>query len=59
MRQLATSIENAKNVVDGTRGQLRDQLVVFDGMAGDAASGMSTESASTMWLYKMYFAKEK
>lgn len=24
MKQLATSIENAKNVVDGTRGQLRD-----------------------------------
>lgn len=59
MRQLATSIENAKNVVDGTRGQLRDQLVVFDGMAGGAVSGMATKQSSTIWLYKMYFAKEK
>ena len=49
------SINDARNVFEKTKQSLRDQLIQFDTIEGDG----NERSSSTIFIYKMFIAKEK
>lgn len=50
-------IQNAKRVVTDTRIGLRTQLEKFDKVEGD--DNAADQSASTIYIFKMFLAREK
>jgi hypothetical protein len=55
IEKVTQSITDAKGVFERTKQSLRDQLIQFDKIEGDADAG----SSSTIYIYKMFLAKEK
>jgi hypothetical protein len=55
------SIQNQRMVNDRTKQQLRQQLMDFDNISGNAASQSEHDraSSSTIYIYKMFLAQEK
>lgn len=54
------AIHDARNVYQKTKNSLRDQLVQFDKIEGDGEQGgQGRKDSSTIFIYKMFLAKEK
>jgi vacuolar-type H+-ATPase subunit I/STV1 len=58
IEEIKNSIENAKNVYDRTRTFLKEQLRNFDKIS-DSDDSEQQGKASTIYIYKMFLAKEK
>jgi len=61
IEKVQQSIGDAKNIFERTKQSLRDQLVQFDKIEGDgdAGDGEERKTSSTIYIYKMFLAKEK
>ena len=54
------AIHDARNVYKKTKNNLRDQLFQFDNIKGDdEQGGLGRKDSSTIYIYKMFLAKEK
>jgi len=54
LKEQEKAIEDGKNVFEETRRQLREQLIAFDKIEDD-----EDRTSSTIYIYKMFMAKEK
>jgi|TARA_B110001450_G_C17628033_1_gene484032 hypothetical protein len=60
IEKIKQSISDARNVYQKTKNSLRDQLVQFDKIeANDEVGGQGRKHSSTIYVYKMFVAKEK
>jgi vacuolar-type H+-ATPase subunit I/STV1 len=57
IQKVQQSIADAKGVYERTKQSLRDQLIQFDKIDGDGDD--ERRSSSTIYIYKMFLAKEK
>jgi len=57
IEKVTSSISDARNIYERTKQSLRDQLVQFDNIEGEAEDERKT--SSTIYIYKMFLAKEK
>lgn len=57
IQKVEQSIADATGVFDRTKQSLRDQLIQFDKIEGDG--GDERKASSTIYIYKMFLAKEK
>lgn len=54
------AINDARSVYNKTKNSLRDQLIQFDKIEGDdEQGGLGRKDSSTIYIYKMFIAKEK
>lgn len=58
IEKVQQSIADAKNIFERTKQSLRDQLIQFDKIE-DADGGEERKISSTIYIYKMFLAKEK
>ena len=59
IEKVESSITDAKNIFDRTKQSLRDQLIQFDKIEGEADGAQERKTSSTIYIYKMFLAKEK
>jgi len=60
IEKIKSSITDARNVYQKTKNSLRDQLIQFDKIDGEEeAGGQGRKTSSTIYIYKMFLAKEK
>mmetsp|Transcript_13732 Transcript_13732/g.23419 ORF Transcript_13732/g.23419 Transcript_13732/m.23419 type:complete len:236 (+) Transcript_13732:376-1083(+) len=59
IQRIGGSIQDARNVFERTKQSLREQLIQFDRIEGDPADGEGGKASSTIYIYKMFLAKEK
>lgn len=60
IQKIQSSITDARNVYQKTKNSLRDQLIQFDKIDADNdVGGQGRKTSSTIYIYKMFLAKEK
>jgi vacuolar-type H+-ATPase subunit I/STV1 len=59
IEKVEKSIADARNIFERTKQSLRDQLIQFDKIEGDSDGGDERKTSSTIYIYKMFLAKEK
>jgi V-type H+-transporting ATPase subunit a len=59
IEKVQKSIADAKNIFERTKQSLRDQLIQFDKIEVDADGSEERKTSSTIYIYKMFLAKEK
>lgn len=57
--RIKNSITDARSVLEETRKSVRDQLLQFDKIEGADEEGQDNNNISTIYIYKMFLAKEK
>jgi hypothetical protein len=50
---------DARNVYERTKQSVREQLIQFDRIEGDINESQIGKASSTIFIYKMFLAKEK
>lgn len=59
IQKVQNSIVDARNVYYKTKKSLKQQLTIFDRIPGEAGEDDAKKASSTIYIYKMFLAKEK